>query len=104
METRTEELVRGEGEGEKDPGIEWQIGLGNTRGGECGTETGLGVDRSKRESRGVDPLGAGSGSRIEVSGTEGVCVDDAFLTKRPVESLAGNLVRFGIQLVTQGDR
>ena len=103
METRTEESERGEVKGEKEPGIEWRIGLGNTRG-ECGAETGLGVDRSKRESRGVDPLGVGSGSRIEVSGSEGVCVDDAFLTKRPVESLGGNLVRFGIQLVTQGDR
>lgn len=72
--------------------------------GECEAEAGLGVDHSRRESRGVDPLGAGSSLQIEVSGLDGVYLDDTFLTKRPVESLGGNLVCFGIQLVTKGNQ
>ena len=66
--------------GEKDPGIEWRIGLGNTRG-ECGVEAGLEGECSKLESRSVDPLGVGSGSRIEVSRWEGVRLDVVFFDK-----------------------
>ena len=47
--------------GEKDPGIEWRIDLGNTRG-ECEAEAGLEEECSKLELRGIDPLGVGSGS------------------------------------------
>ena len=86
--------------GEKDPGIEWRIGLGNTRG-ECGVEAGLEGECSKLESRSVDPLGVGSGSRIEVSRWEGVRLDVVFLIKRPAASLGGC---FGMRQVTQGDR
>ena len=73
------------------------------------TAEGLGEGNSAEVSRGVEQLGVCSVLRGDDSGGGlgsrlGCLEDDACFTNRPEGSLVGNLDRFGIQLVTEGDQ
>ncbi|KAH9172411.1 hypothetical protein EDB89DRAFT_1906093 [Lactarius sanguifluus] len=101
LDTRVEigaEVSEGESaRGEKEPGIEWRIGLGKVREGR-GVE--VVSEELSIESESVEELGEGSRSRMDGSsgGSEEDEADEVLLRNFPVDgSLGGSLDCLGIR-------